>query len=290
MSEYWKSTPKYWCKRCKLFIRDTKRDKAEHEQTPKHQGNLKRFLRDLHRGVEQEDRNQQRAKDEVARLNGMVSGISASGSSAAGPSARNSSGFKVPVPRAAATAEQVKKQRAQLAELGVAIPDEFRPDLAMTGEWQVVSERLIEPEGKKNPAALATGVRKREDRGDDEDDEVLEAKRMRFESRFRTHPVEEDTGDLDALLSNVTRKGKEAVKTEFVQTEVKDEPLALDNKVIKSENITAERATTTRTDFKSEQIDGSSLAAIPPSGAEQKAVASTGIVFKKRKAKNIRHK
>ena len=50
MSEYWKSTPKYWCKHCGIYVRDTKLERTNHEATGKHQGALKRFLRDLHRG------------------------------------------------------------------------------------------------------------------------------------------------------------------------------------------------------------------------------------------------
>ncbi|MCJ1359147.1 MAG: hypothetical protein MMC33_009147 [Icmadophila ericetorum] len=69
MSEHWKSTPKFWCKHCKIYIRDTKIEKQNHEATPKHQGNLKRFLGDLHRDHEKDEREKQRAKDEVARLN-----------------------------------------------------------------------------------------------------------------------------------------------------------------------------------------------------------------------------
>lgn len=64
-------------------------------------------------------------------------------------------------PKPQATPAQRKQQLAQLAEMGVSIPEEFRPDMAMAGEWQVTSERIIEPEGEKKPDALALGVRKR---------------------------------------------------------------------------------------------------------------------------------
>ncbi len=90
MSEYWKSTvstslfhvkfvlilrqPKYWCKHCKTYVRDTKLERTNHDATPKHQGNLKRFLKDLHRGHEKDEKDKERAKAEVARLNGLPVG------------------------------------------------------------------------------------------------------------------------------------------------------------------------------------------------------------------------
>ncbi|KAH8598997.1 hypothetical protein B0O99DRAFT_505445 [Bisporella sp. PMI_857] len=281
MSEYWKSTPKYWCKHCKIFIRDTKLEKTNHEATPKHQGNIKRFLRDLHRGHEKDEREQQRAKNEVARLNGMVAGGSlGSGTSSAGQSTVSgvSSAYKLPKPPA--TAEQIKKQREQLAALGVAVPDEFRPDLAMTGDWQVVSERLVKPEGEKKPDAIALGVRKREDRSQDE--EEWEAKKMRYGSRFKTYPAEEDEADLDALLNNVTGKGNGVLKTNDewrIKTESKDEGFAEVKEDSKLEPLAAPL---------NEEIMPPMDAAVKDEAVEQKGLPA--IVFKKRKAQNIRKK
>lgn len=98
--------------------------------------------------------------------------------------------------------------------MGVSIPDEFRPEMAMAGEWQVTSERIIETEdGEKKPDALALGVRKRV--LDEEELEAAQVKKRRWGSTYKTYPAEEDNSDLDALLGNVTRKGKElAMKIE----------------------------------------------------------------------------
>ncbi|KAJ5217287.1 glyoxylate reductase [Penicillium chermesinum] len=76
MAEYWKSAPRFWCKQCKIFIRDTPFEKTQHEASPKHQGNLKRFLRDIHRNNENKERETQRAKSEVERLRQAVAGES----------------------------------------------------------------------------------------------------------------------------------------------------------------------------------------------------------------------
>jgi len=280
MSEYWKSTPKYWCKHCKTFVRDTKLEKTNHEATPKHQGNLKRFLRDLHRGHEKEEKDKDRAKSEVARLNGLVAG-EGSGSGSGG--SYSSSGFgrgPTPVPRPQATAGQRKQQLAQLAEMGVSIPDEFRPDMAMAGEWQVTAERVVGTDGEKKPDAIALGVRKRTVEEDEE--EAKEAKRLRWGARFKTHPVEEDTGDLDALLANATRKDPVPAVSIEVKEEVKQE--------VKEE---ADSDIPNFGEFKTEPSDGEPKIpeVIPPLDVIIKPEeGAPGVVFKKRKAKNIRQK
>ena len=248
-------------------------------------------MRDLHRGVEQEERDKQRAKNEVARLNGIVA---EGGSSSTGSTSAYGQGSTPRLPKPPATADQVKKQRAQLAELGVAIPDEFRPDLAMTGEWQVVSERIIEPEGEKKPDAIAMGIRKREDRDEDEDE--LEAKRMRYESRFRTHPVEDESGDLDALLSTVSRKDKEVTKTE-----PKDEPTTgwvakeeIKQETFSTNDIASMGDEVQKSSIKREPLDEEPTvhtAIAPPISNNPEPEGSVpSIVFKKRRAKNIRQK
>lgn len=276
MSEHWKSTPKYWCKHCKTFVRDTKLEKTNHEATPKHQGNLKRFLRDLHRRHEKEEKDKERAKAEVARLNGL----STSGGSVAGPSSSSACG-QGPKPKPQATAGERKAQLAQLAEMGVTIPDEFRPDMAMAGEWQVTETRVIEEDGETKPEAVALGVRKR---AVEDEEEEKEAKKLRWGSRYKTHRVDDNSADLDALLNNVTRKNEApAVKIEIgdglkleVQSKVKDEVAELGE--VKPEPVEAE--------LKDFGVIQPSDANIKPEGEEP----AVGVVFKKRKAKNIRQK
>ncbi|TVY22448.1 Uncharacterized protein LHYA1_G008491 [Lachnellula hyalina] len=284
MSEYWKSTPKYWCKHCKTYVRDTKLEKTNHEATPKHQGNLKRFLRDLHRGHEKEEKDKDRAKSEVARLNGLVAG-EGSGSGSGSGGSYSSSGFgrgPTPVPKPQATAGQRKQQLAQLAEMGVSIPDEFRPDMAMAGEWQVTAERIVETDGEKKPEAIALGVRKRTVEEDEE--EAKEAKRLRWGSRFKTHPAEEDTDDLDALLANATRKDAVPAVSIEVKEEVKQEVKEeADGDIPKVGEVKKEASDG---DTKITEVIPPSDAIIKPEGEE----GAPGVVFKKRKAKNIRQK
>ncbi|KAI9695800.1 MAG: hypothetical protein M1836_006066 [Candelina mexicana] len=197
--------PKYWCKHCKTYVRDTKFERTQHEATPKHQGNLKRFLRDLHRGHEREERDKQRAKNEVERLNGVVTG-SPGGTTSSNPTWKRKSAI-APVSSAnkqVSVAER-KQQLAQLAEMGVAIPEEFRRDMAMVGDWQTLSERVIEPGLKKEegedikPEVHSIGVRKRKYHGEEEEEAVETNVRKGWGSRIKVHPGQDD-GDLDALL------------------------------------------------------------------------------------------
>lgn len=202
-------------------------------------------------------REKQRAKDEVNRLNGVVSGSSPASGGPSGvpnqeaPTSSSSSSDAAGAPwrrrpifhpppndaRSQVTPAERRRQLAQLAEMGIAVPEEFRGDLAMAGDWQVVSERVIHDhdhdngeegvkkeedgeegnEERKYAAAggLSIGVRKRkykgqrdeeEGGGGDEVGEMMAARRgwgSGSGSRLQNHSTgsrfgEED--DLDTLL------------------------------------------------------------------------------------------
>lgn len=292
MSEYWKSTPKYWCKHCKVYVRDTKLERQNHDATPRHQGNLKRFLRDLHRGHENEAKEKERAKAEVARLKGESSGAG----NGEGSSTSKTAFGRVPPPappQPQATPSERKQQLAQLAEMGVSIPEEFRGEMAMAGEWQVTSERIIDPEneGEKKPEALVFGVRKRTNRGDEEDEEPHEPKKRKWGSSYRTYPGHgEDEDDLDALLSNSAVKGK------LVESEVKQEPADSANGIVKKEKEDSIAAVSEVPAVKKEPSDEAAMISDQTTSTQQPMEelngepSTAGVVFKKRKAKNIRQK
>lgn len=251
-------------------------------------------MRDLHRGHEKDEKDKERAKAEVARLNGMTAGGGAGPSSIATSSGLGRgptpSGPKV---QAQATPAQRKQQLAQLAEMGVSIPDGYRPEMAMPGEWQVTAERIIEPDAEKKPEALALGVRKRV--VEDEEGEA-EVKKRRWGSTYKTHPETDDT-DLDALLKNVTRKDMpSAIRTNEEETKphgIKEEPGASG---VLGDTSGDGLATEEKIGIKMEPSEGEIQlpAAIPPSDAsvkqEEEDQNAHGVVFKKRKAKNIRQK
>lgn len=229
MSEYWKSTPKYWCKFCKTFIRDTALEKKNHEATPKHQSSIQRSLRELHKGTEREEREKQRAKDEVARLNGLVGAKPGpSTSSSAGIPALKSSAPATPAPRQQ-TAEERKRNIEQLAAMGVAVPDEYRKDLSIASEWSTVSETPIyhnrvkkqdsDSDDESKPAVGSFGVRKRKLDEEDEELEAMATARKGWGSKFKSYPGSKGGGeDLDALLDGTIIKKKQdalpGIKTE----------------------------------------------------------------------------
>ena len=292
--------PKYWCKHCKTFVRDTKLEKTNHEATPKHQGNLKRFLRDLHKGHEREEREKQRAKDEVDRLNGVISG---SGSRAP-PWERKSAIPATSASRQATPADR-KKQLAQLAELGVAVPEDFRKEMAMVGDWQTTSERLIYDTVKKEEESrdvksegLNIGVRKRKFEGQEEEEEAGErVVRRGWGSTVRAYPGQDDDQDLDALLMTTKVLKREEGD---VHGKAATSPFPGAGAVI---NHPEEKDTSTitvhRRHIKCEESSGD---VVPPETMPEKDVvqapaikqednaAATEVVFKKRKAKLIRQK
>ncbi|KAG5750617.1 hypothetical protein H9Q72_005766 [Fusarium xylarioides] len=284
MSEYWKSTPKYWCKHCETYVRDTKLERQNHESTAKHQGALKRFLRDIHRNHEREEREKDRAKREVERFNGVVGASSA----AVGPSSR----LAPRVQQSAPTEASLKKQREQLAAMGVAMPSDFRPEMAMPGEWTVTNTRIIEAKTEEDEEAevkaRANGVRKREATEDEKEEENavrgLFKKPRRWGRDSKAMPQQEDQ-ELDALLSGSTFIPR-AVKEETDDTtDVKKEEDATPDTAVKTEDAT-EVKTEDNTDVKTEPP---AEPLIKPEPEEAESGVQT-VVFKKRKPKGIRQK
>ncbi|KAA6406924.1 MAG: hypothetical protein FRX48_09222 [Lasallia pustulata] len=312
MSEYWKSTPKYWCKHCKTYVRDTKLERTSHDATPKHQGNLKRFLRDLHRGHDRDERDRQRAKDEVERLNGLVSGSPASaaeGSTSEGAPWRRKAA-KPPLssaPSKQATPAERKQQMAQLAAMGVAVPEEFRREMAMAGDWQMLSERPIYSEGLKKeeddedvkPNSLNIGVRKRKFEGQEEEEEAGEmVMRRGWGSTTRTYPGEGED-DLDTLLerTKAVRRRDGALQDAGLGNE-KETPADLPERP-QSTAGAIEDPPSNMPVIKTEEstLGESDLTAAPEQGLTDTPAIKTegnsmgsGVVFKKRKPKHIRQK
>ncbi|GAB7348448.1 hypothetical protein MBLNU459_g6865t1 [Dothideomycetes sp. NU459] len=280
MSEYWKSTPKYWCKFCKTFIRDTALEKKNHEATPKHQSSIQRSLRELHKGTERDAREKQRAKDEVARLNGIVQAKSGPSASSAGLPALGYSAPPASAPRQS-TADERKRNIEQLAAMGVAVPEEYRKDMSIASEWSTVSvtpvyhqkakreEDESDGDDESKPAVGSFGVRKRKLDEDDEELEAAASARKSWGSKFKSYPGAKGTDgdeDLDALLSGAIIK-----KPKAEEDQAKDTPSTLK---------------------KEESADAAvPLAAVPDvdephaTVKEEVDVAAAPIVFKKRKGK-----
>lgn len=72
MTEYWKSVGNYYCDYCKIFVRNDSFNRRQHEASPRHEGALKRQVRDIHRNSEKEARNLLAANRELARIGGKT--------------------------------------------------------------------------------------------------------------------------------------------------------------------------------------------------------------------------
>ncbi|KAJ1328014.1 WW domain-binding protein 4 [Microdochium nivale] len=315
MSEYWKSTPKYWCKHCSMYVRDTGLERRNHESTGKHQGALKRFLRDIHRDHEREERDKDRARREVERLNGAVGGGS-SGGGAGGASSSSRSETKSSLAAAGpATQEQRQRQWEQLADMGIDVPTELRPEMAMAGGWTVTKTRVVnEGDDAKSPTtttdvSTATGTRKRVKPEENEEEERRDEEEKAVQGLFKkprrwgrdTKEAHGDDAELDALLSGSlvpkiakTEEGEAKTAASADTNHAKEEPAEsqADIPAIKKEESDAE----------DRSLESAPLAeAAPPSEAtmvkqEDLNEVSAGpdvpvVMFKKRKGKeNIRQK
>ncbi|KAK3671157.1 hypothetical protein LTR78_008958 [Recurvomyces mirabilis] len=223
----------FFCKYCSTYVRENERKK--HEGSFKHQNAIQKSLRELQKTNIREERDKQRAKDEVARLNGLVDG---KGKVATAGGGSEISGLKdlgrtnATSAPAASTAAQRKLHAEQLAALGVELPEELKKEVTGVGGWQTISERVIEDEQPSMSLAgikaeedskddidadgVFRGVRKRQVEGEDEEEQDR-ARRKAWGSSVRKYPGGNGGAadeDLDALLGGVGKSKSGEIKTE----------------------------------------------------------------------------
>jgi len=197
-----------------------------------------------------------------------------------------------------ATPADRKKQLQQLAEMGVAVPDDFRKEMAIAGDWQVTYQRAIYDTPKKEeeedvkPDRLAIGVRKRKFEGQEEEEEAGETViRRGWGSTTRAYPgAIDEAHDLDVLFNSTRalKRGDQALGDTKSRS-----PLP---HVDEADEATHHRATEAPSIKREETLDTPALPdAVPahddteaaPIKSEQDA-QEPGVVFKKRKAKPLR--
>ena len=187
---------------------------------------------------------------------------------------------------------------AQLAEMGVAIPDEYRGDMALAGEWQTLSETKIDDlEG----AAKSIGVRKRkhdgEEEEEDEDDEGGNPSERLVSkgwgSRMRSYPEAQnaDNEDLDALLASTKDLKKPKIPAPEMDTEeskaVKEQKPELVSSV-KNEEEAAELMKSDTGSTAHAKTEESGVLPEPPIEEKPDTEGAPGPIFKKRKPKVMR--
>ncbi|UPX11115.1 NADPH dehydrogenase [Ascochyta rabiei] len=271
MAEYWKSTPKYWCKYCEVFVKDTKFEKQQHEATGRHQGNIRRSLKSLHREQEIESRKAAQAKAEVARLNGLVPGASGAGPSVAA-GVGDKATFAKREPQKKATVEDRKRQWEQLAAMGVALPEEARQDMGMAGEWKVVTKKLVgevNEKGQFEEKQLNKGVHKRKIDETEEDRIAAEgviSKKKGWGHTYKPFPGSKgEDEEIESLLGTKSTP------------EVKEDPS------VKAEDpVKDEEAAKTLQDIPTAE-EAAASAATAPVKQEEDTPSAPAVIFKKRK-------
>lgn len=206
--------PKYWCKHCNTYVKDTPLERKQHENTGKHQGNLKRFLQTIQNDHAKNEREKDKAKSEVERLNRVVG----SKTSTAIPSSTHPlASSKTSSSSTSLSAADQKRQWAQLAEMGISVPESARAEVAMVGGWQVMSRRteLDSESSAANDEKLNIGVKRRKYDDDEEKDAVEEnektAARRGWGSATKSYPGKpgQMSEDLETLLSiPISKKSK----------------------------------------------------------------------------------
>ncbi|KAF3907574.1 hypothetical protein AA313_de0203507 [Arthrobotrys entomopaga] len=211
MSEYWVSTKRYWCERCKMFVKDSPLSRKDHEASPKHQHALQRFLRELHRNKERETLAAENTKREAERLNNLD----------------NPNYVPKPLARRAAdliekpaktntwrSEEQKRKHLDELAALGVAMPESYRKEHAMAGEWETV--RVIEPaattDDEEEDEDTKRAKRRKLGEGEEEDEE--DAQNRNFAVRTMEYPGDvTSSGNIEDIAFKKKGSSRHGVRT-----------------------------------------------------------------------------
>ncbi|KAJ9606567.1 hypothetical protein H2200_008575 [Cladophialophora chaetospira] len=237
MSEYWKSTPKYWCKHCSTYVKDTPFERKQHENTAKHQNSLKRFLRDIQNSHERGETEKERAKSEVERLKGLAGGDTKGPSSSAQETSKVATSAHKVMTGPTSIVDR-KRQWAQLAEMGVKVPEDFRSEVAMAGDWQTLSRKVVDDPLSEAP--LSKGIKKRKIEGQEEDEVEKAAAgeaivRRGWGATTKTYPGQDNT-DLDDLLSSSILVKKEKPGSSGLQSKGHDNaPVAQENNPVQTQ-------------------------------------------------------
>ena len=287
MSEPWRSVNRIHCDLCGATYRETEFETKQHKKSDRHQGAIEKSIRRTQQDKTKKEREAQKAKDEVARVNAIANGKPA-------PPARPKPTFNATSNGGGARSESDKmRQMKELAAMGVAVPKQYQKDMAVAGDWEAVSKKVV-TKPIAPPVAGANGVKtevngiKEEGEDDvkreDEDVGVEESygvrKRRNSEDLGwgrRKKVARYDDGDTDIarlLGGDAKDDSPDGKEEEIVKTETKDSNDAegqQDGDVVPPTLIKKESS--------------EEKAAPEISTAETKETSPVPIVFKKRKGK-----
>ena len=194
--------------------------------------------------------------------------------------------------------------------MGVAVPENFRREMAMAGDWQTLSETPVydeivkKEEDTKNakssvlkdgPSQLNIGIRKRKYEGQEEEEQAGDkVMRKGWGSTTKAYPGSSNDLDLDALLntakpSSSTGGGLGGNTIESLQPTLEKSLSSMPTKP-ESESLTAPSVPSIKTEDSIPDEAGAGLDSLQTTVKQEDDAAAGGIVFKKRKAKPIRGK
>ncbi|KAF3918475.1 hypothetical protein ABW21_db0204004 [Orbilia brochopaga] len=245
MSEYWVSLKRYWCERCKLFVKDSPLSRKDHEASPRHQHALQRFLRELQKSKEREVVAAENTKREAERLNNLDNP-----DYVPKPLARRAADIKAKPATPAKSStyrseEQQQKHLDELAALGVAMPETYRKEHAMAGEWETVRviERPATPEDAgSDDESEQKRIKRRKlgDAGEEEQEDEEDAASRNFTVRTMEYPPGDTS--VSGSIGGITFKKKGSSKHAMRTMEYPNQPSApaLGNIVFKKKGAKTE--------------------------------------------------
>lgn len=179
---------------------------------------------------------------------------------------------------------------AQLAEMGIAVPAEYRGEMALAGDWQVVSQNPVESgQETENAPSLSVGIRKRKFEGQEEEDAGETVQNKGWGSTTKRYPSHAHK-DLDFLLAgSISAKNEESppnLKQEDPDSlKVNEHPCYNTQEDQNAEDV--------KNKFQVKQEDVPAASATTDQVAEETRAPSPGslqVLFKKRKSKATRPK
>ena len=208
--------------------------------------NVQKSLRLLHKNHERQEIEKQRANDEVARLKKSVTTSNSrpeysKDESRYAPQAQKLSKFNN------ATVTERKKQMAKLVEMGVAVPEEYRAELAMAGDWRAVSEAqpgLASVNNSEVDESKTSSLTKRKHTNEKQDafeSDYNDTGKNKWGSTIKQYPGWHEDEDIDLITGTELSLVNEAAP---VQPKVKNE-IEEDQTAIVQEGMAAEQTEVT---------------------------------------------
>lgn len=178
---------------------------------------------------------------------------------------------------------------AQLAMMGVEVPEEYRREVAMVGGWETISRKVTYEGGEDFKSnSLNIGVRKRKQVEEDDEQAEKTTERKPWGSATRKYPgAGAENEDLDMVLNNTKTS---LLKGPPVKTKIE---LNEDSAPLTQAQFGHEEQETAMKKEEAMADSGGETIAVAIRTAHVKhedEAAGVGVIFKKRKSKSTQQK